>query len=190
MEGRGAALRRSRFQFHEGPIKTRREHTTEELAASFNSMKVRLKQSNLQNRGRASLFQFHEGPIKTNRTFRTGGGHLCFNSMKVRLKPRCGGLPPRLVVCFNSMKVRLKLSQLPLFSPFQDCFNSMKVRLKRPSVPSLPGAPSCFNSMKVRLKPVSGCEASCFVTTFQFHEGPIKTHLVFRNVGREHVSIP
>ena len=36
-------LQNSLFQFHEGPIKTRRERTTEELAASFNSMKVRLK---------------------------------------------------------------------------------------------------------------------------------------------------
>ena len=76
-----------------------------------------------------------------------------FNSMKVRLKPAKGTGPGMRRRCFNSMKVRLKHGVLDAHHVPIVSFNSMKVRLKRLRVANMRE-----------------------VATFQFHEGPIKTH--------------
>ena len=55
----------AKFQFHEGPIKTRCWHKSTYTPVRFNSMKVRLKRNMLLYLGEDALFQFHEGPIKT-----------------------------------------------------------------------------------------------------------------------------
>ena len=44
-------LRVIRFQFHEGPIKTRVAKDSREVDISFNSMKVRLKQGGQRSEG-------------------------------------------------------------------------------------------------------------------------------------------
>ena len=56
-----------RFNSMKVRLKHRREHTTEELAASFNSMKVRLTPPSMLSPLASAQFQFHEGPIKTRR---------------------------------------------------------------------------------------------------------------------------
>ena len=97
------------FQFHEGPIKTRRGRAL---------------------RSALSLFQFHEGPIKTATRDSIKEKAVRFNSMKVRLKRGVMAAAPYPRAGFNSMKVRLKrhLATRKWF-PIR-CFNSMKVRLK------------------------------------------------------------
>ena len=64
-EGPTPPTEATRFQFHEGPIKT---------------VKTGLF------RGFSILFQFHEGPIKTSCRRRRCVCGTSFNSMKVRLK--------------------------------------------------------------------------------------------------------
>ena len=80
---------KSKFQFHEGPIKTEPPKSLSNLCR---------------------LFQFHEGPIKTQLLEPKRVTDRSFNSMKVRLK-RCVSLPVVAFLSFNSMKVRLKRSR-------------------------------------------------------------------------------
>ena len=75
------------FQFHEGPIKTRRTEFLYNRKHGFNSMKVRLKQF------------FVSKPVRA---------FYSFNSMKVRLKRVVARVVLVDVLSFNSMKVRLK----------------------------------------------------------------------------------
>ena len=56
----------------------------------------------------------------------------------------------------------------------------MKVRLKLCGVGVLAAEVACFNSMKVRLKPYTAAHSTAASTKFQFHEGPIKTHMTAR----------
>ena len=61
-------VRKTEFQFHEGPIKTNGEKNSRGEWVSFNSMKVRLKQKLPKVSYNPAMFQFHEGPIKTDLT--------------------------------------------------------------------------------------------------------------------------
>ena len=74
----------------------------------FNSMKVRLEQSELANNDAVSKFQFHEGTIGT-----------FFQHLR-----------RQLIRDFNSMKVRLERSGRKSTFPGLKYFNSMKVRLE------------------------------------------------------------
>ena len=67
------------FQFHEGPIKTVMANLILNAVSSFNSMKVRLKQSLNRKIGWSILFQFHEGPIKTKCVAR----HMVFDLVSI-----------------------------------------------------------------------------------------------------------
>ena len=97
-----------------------------------------------------------------------------FNSMKVRLKPY--GSPQR-AYCnkFQFHEGPIKTMIWPRSCPLSIRFNSMKVRLKPRCFVRRHHRISRFNSMKVRLKPSCCLAIHKLSTTFQFHEGPIKT---------------
>ena len=118
----------------------------------FNSIKVRLEQTQVLNMPSSASFQFHKGAIRTS----------CFLSSAKRLSH------------FNSIKVRLEqryLNSLILFTGFQfhkgairtnngtftinnlGDFNSIKVRLEHAYLQECNRWYLYFNSIKVRLEP-------------------------------------
>ena len=155
------------FQFHEGPIKTLFCALVAYYQRSFNSMKVRLKQSCSLKIMMCIWFQFHEGPIKTCWFIRFQDDNQSFQFHEGPIKTDWNAEYISPETRFNSMKVRLKLSPITIFFSIILCFNSMKVRLKR-------GGKFDF---VVREQ-------------FQFHEGPIKTLTPLVQVYPLYVSIP
>ena len=89
MVARHDALQFGKFQFHEGPIKTRAGFVPGIVAWLFQfhegPIKTRLWPPSPRSLG---SFQFHEGPIKTSASGKYAQAKFSFNSMKVRLK-RC-----------------------------------------------------------------------------------------------------
>ena len=77
----------AKFQFHEGPIKTKMAAVRTHHSSLFQFHEGPIKTvARIRERFRRKLFQFHEGPIKTNYYCPLWYSAVCFNSMKVRLK--------------------------------------------------------------------------------------------------------
>ena len=98
----------TKFQFHEGPIKTHRTGKMRRYGFSFNSMKVRLKLDFEAREHGLIMFQFHEGPIKTDSLVLGNFFTPVFQFHEGPIKTSLACFDVPMFLCFNSMKVRLK----------------------------------------------------------------------------------
>ena len=127
---RGAASRRSRFQFHEGPIKTFSKPVTLATLLMFQFHEGPIKTNLVRFRfSRRNMFQFHEGPIKTQITFYYFCAFVLFQFHEGPIKTQ-----------FHTIEERKFL------------FQFHEGPIKTPSGSRLPCCCLSFNSMKVRLK--------------------------------------
>ena len=96
------------FQFHKGAIKTPMRLTQGFRYFSFNSIKVRLRLTEVSPLLVVRQFQFHKGAIKTQLLMVLMIPYSSFNSIKVRLRPSRRNWKHVNYPRFNSIKVRLR----------------------------------------------------------------------------------
>ena len=106
----GTVSAQNTFQFHKGTSKTRaRLRKFKELNLSFNSIKVRVRQTNRMNaQTNYMVFQFHKGTSKTATVSGKWRTLTCFNSIKVRVRLPSSACRSTSSLCFNSIKVRVR----------------------------------------------------------------------------------
>ena len=152
--------KQSKFQFHEGPIKTRR-------VPSFEGILIQ--------------FQFHEGPIKTRSCKGKQTFKCSFNSMKVRLKP--------ITTKYTEIKLtEFQFHEGPIKTPKPKTSHNTptKFQFHEGPIKTLPnelvvpqGMMFQFHEGPIKTLPWTSCSPSH--RQFQFHEGPIKTFNPWRN---------
>ena len=75
-----------KFQFHKGAIRTKPQADKSARGNYFNSIKVRLEQTETAPESEEKTFQFHKGAIRTKRHLQQDRHNTYFNSIKVRLE--------------------------------------------------------------------------------------------------------